>query len=360
VADLIIAQRFAQKEYRFFARWLIALALLFPMSLLFMPAHPLTLLVAMAIWGIYYEFISFSQFNFVHRIVKTDYHAAAWGVLEIFKALGGMLAPIAATYLLEWGMEVAMWVVIGSLTVGAVLFVVYRWWYPTRPVQAELSVQPVKTKRSFWQEMKIWGVLMKRIWPMYIFFFAFVLLESAFWTLGPLLSEEIREVHPWSGFLLTAFILPSVFAPLLVHPLSTRYSKKKISFLAALLGSALLAVGAFWLGNSAWLIVIVFLSAIFFSLDFPEIAAVFEDYLSRIDGYENDLIGLQGTSTSLSYILGPALAGALANWLGNSAALGVFAVFLGLTSAWLLLITPRKIKMPRQELAAVEVVPVAS
>jgi MFS family permease len=351
IADIFISKQFAQKEYRFFSRWLLALALFFPMSLLFMPAQPLTFLVAMAIWGIYYECISFSKYNFVHRAVHNSQHAKAWGILEVFKALGGLVAPIAATFLLDISAEAAMYVVIGSLVVAMVIFYWYRGTYSqSSTTSTQQAKQTPSSTRNFFQELLIWKILMKKIWPVYIFFFSFVLLESAFWTIGPLLSEEIRTNHSLSGFLLSAYILPSLFIPLLTHLLSNYFSKKRMAFLSATVGAVILTIGTWMLGPSPWLIVVVLTSATFFAIDYPAIEAVFEDYISRIDEYGNDLIGLQGTATSLSYIIGPALAGSLASWYGTSATLGLFALFLATTSAVLLVITPRKIRMPYQQL----------
>lgn len=354
VADMIISKQFAQKEYRFFARWLLALALFFPLSLLFMPAQPLTFLIAMAVWGIYFEFISFSQFNFVHRVVGAKQHTAAWGLMDTFKAVAGIAAPIAATFLLEISMDITLYVVVGSLIVAMVLFYFYRKSNPEHESTIDRSASGENhEKRSFWQEIKLWRVLFKKIWPMYLFFFAFIMLEAAFWTVGPLLSEEIKDTHQWSSFLLSAYVLPSLFTPPLAHMLSVRFSKKKVAFTSALIGSILLATGTFFLGHSAFLIIFVFLSSVFFSIDHPEIEAVFEDYLSRIDDYSNDLIGLQSTATSLSYIVGPILAGGLASLVGSSTTLGIFALFLAAVSLILLVVTPRKIKMPHQELAQV-------
>ncbi len=352
LTDLLLSKQFAHKEYRFFARWLIALALFFPVSLLIMPAQPLTFLFAMAVWGMYFECIGFSQFNFVHTVVNKHQHTAAWGVLETFKAVAAITAPIAATYLLAITMEVTMYAVIASLMVALVSFFFYRRAFPERPPQNQEVAAPRPVGRGFWQELRIWRTLFVKIWPVYLFFFAFVLLEATLWTVGPLLSETIRQEHPLSGFLLSAYVLPSVVTPSLAVFLSKRFSKKRVAFIAAAVGASILGVGSLYFGHSPWLPVIVFCSALFFSLDYPEIEAVFEDYISRIDGYGNDLIGLQSTASSLAYIVGPVLAGALATWLGLSATIGAVALFFGAVAVVALIVTPRKIRMPHQELAA--------
>lgn len=307
LADMVIAKQFARREYRFFVRWLFALALFFPLSFLIMPGHVLTFLVAMAVWGVYYEFIIFSQFNFVHKAVDIEGHARAWGILETFKAFGSVIAPVAATLLLEHSVEAVLYVSIVTLILGMILFFIYRKKFKEK-ICIEIKPEAVVLqKRDFLQELTIWRVLFAKVWPMYLFYFAFIVMESAFWTVGPLLSEEIRQNYPWSGFLLTAYILPSLFVPYLVRYIGPHVSKKRVAFWSALLGALVLAGGAFGLGPSPLLVICIFLSSVFFSLDYPEIEAVFEDYLSRIDAYSNDLIGLQSTATSLAYIIGPIL-----------------------------------------------------
>lgn len=351
-ADMGISKFFVQKEYRFFLRWLIGLAVFFPLSFLLFPPEPMVFLLAMAIWGIYYEFIAFSQYNFINRAVTRQQHAGAWGFLDAFKAAGLLVAPLIASTLLDKNEDFPLIAVIVALLIAAVFYVVF---FGDRTKERSVPVVSARTqqKRSLISEFKIWAVFMRKIWPVYLFFFTFMVMETSFWVLGPLLMEEIKDIHVFGAFVLSAYILPSFLMPLYVQKLGAVFGKKRTAFVTAIVGASLLAFSAFFFSHSWFFPFLVGLSSLFLSLDYPEIEAVFEDYIDRAQDYGNDLIGLHGTASSLGYIVGPSIAGGLALVLGTGKSMAVFAAVLAVVSLVLLLITPRKIKLPQQELSQV-------
>jgi len=74
-------------------------------------------------------------------------------------------------------------------------------------------------------------------------------------------------------------------------------------------------------------------------------------YIKRLGSFDTDLIGLEQASTSLSYIIGPIVAGFIASRLSDQKVFLIFGVALGITALFALLTTPRKIKMPQTELS---------
>lgn len=353
LADQFIASRFASRQYQFFSRWLLSLAFFFPMVFLFLPQRPLTFLLAMAVWGIYYEFITFTNYNFVHSTVRMSEHSFVWSIIEAIKSTALIIAPILATYLLSQGNEQPiLFTVIGLLGGAFLVYVILH----KRTVKQDsvVAFEVVPKKRSFIHEIQLWRILIRKIWPVYTFFFTFILVETCFWTIGPLLTEEIMKQSSFGALLIPAYIAPSFFAPFLVKRLGDRFGKKRIAFGSATVGASVLGIGSFVVGTSILLPCIVFISALFLSLDYPEIEAVFADYMSRIDGYGNDLIGLQATAFSLAWIIGPATAGSLSVVLGNGKTIGVFGLLLAIVSLLLLFVTKRKITMPQKELEQIQ------
>lgn len=351
IADMVISRFLVQREYHFFSRWLIGLALFFPLALLLLPSEPLALLFAMAVWGVYYEFITFSQYTFLAKSVSVQQHTFAWGLLGAFKSFGLVVAPIAATYLLAVSESMALSAVIGCLALAAlVFFILKRSKRRSSDSSFIHSTTAIKPSRTFALELKLWWVLFKKIWPVYLFFFAFVLFETSIWTVGPLLMEELRHHHWQGGLLLSAYILPSFLAPLYAPVLGRRLGKKRTAFVAGIIGAAIVSAAAYFGNQSSWLPLGFFLGALFLSLDYPEIEAVFEDYVKRVDEYGNDLVGLRGTASSLAYIVGPLLAGLLTTQLGAGKSIGLFALVFGLVAIVAAVITPRKIRMPLQAL----------
>lgn len=339
--DIIVSRFFPNYDYRFFIKWLIILATLFPLVFLALPSVTLTYFAAMVIWGIYFEFSSFSQFNFIRQNVDVHEHANAWGVVEAFKAMGILIGPVAAGFFLSYSKNLMLFAAITSLMVAGLVFILLKKFAKTRP-----ELVPLNNGRTFKTELKIWKLLLSRIWPVYLFFFALVLVDTAFWTVGPLLSEAIRQKTWLGGFLLPAYIFPSLFAPIIIRKFSRKFSKKRIAFVAAIIGTAIMGGGSFFLGDDNPLLLVAILTgAIFIAIDYPEIEAVFEDYISRVDGYENDLIGLHSSASSFSYIFGPIVAGFTASQIGYSKTLSVFAFFFMFVAIIALIVTPRKIRM---------------
>lgn len=356
VADMVISRFLVRREYQFFSRWLIGLALFFPLAFLLLPSKPIVLFLAMAIWGIYYEFITFSQYSFLAKSVSTHQHTFAWGLLGAFKSFGLVVAPLLATHLLAIHESIALGSVIGCLMLAALVFVVLK--RSGKDVKASVQATPASSQkasgaRSFATEIKLWTVLLRKIWPVYLFFFAFVLFETSIWTVGPLLMEELRHHHWLGGLLLSAYILPSFLAPLYAPLLGKIMGKKRTAFVAGIIGATIINAAAHFGNHSYWLLIGFFFGALFLSLDYPEIEAVFEDYVKRVEGYGNDLVGLRGTASSLAYIVGPLLAGFFTTQVGAGKSIGLFAMIFGLVAIVVAVVTPRKIRMPLQALKSV-------
>lgn len=349
VADLLISKYFPHYDYRFFVKWLIILATLFPLTFLMLPAMTLTYFAAMAIWGVYYEFSAFSQFNFIHQTVKTDEHAKAWSLMSAIHAFGFMVGPVAAGIFLTHSRTLTLGAVVASLIVAGIFFLILQ----AISKKHEESV-PMLGGRTFKTELRLWKLLLKKIWPVYIFFLALVILDTSFWTVGPLISEEIAE-HSWLGaLLLPAYTFPSLMTPFIIQKISPKVSKKRIAFISAIIGATIMGGGALLLGEgSPFLTIAVLVGSIFISIDYPEIEAVFEDYIARIDDYENDLVGLRSSASSLAYIIGPILAGFTADFIGYGKTMGIFAIILMVVAIIVLIVTPRKIRMDHKGMAAI-------
>jgi len=129
--------------------------------------------------------------------------------------------------------------------------------------------------------------------------------------------------------------------------LAGRWSKKRISMLAGLLGAICMAVTCFLL--SGWQLIIgVFISAIFISLSYPELYATFEDYISRLGAHGQKMIGLESSAPNVAYVIGPILAGATITEFGPQKTLAFLACGVGLAAVLGLAVVPRKIKMPHE------------
>ena len=77
--DIILSRWCDQRSFRFFLSATLVTAFVFPLILLLLPPTVVILILAMMIWGMYYELSQFAHFNFIHLSVNKEGHARAWG-----------------------------------------------------------------------------------------------------------------------------------------------------------------------------------------------------------------------------------------------------------------------------------------
>lgn len=338
--DLLFPQWFRKKRYSFFLLAAIVCALTFPLLFILFPPHIIVLLFAMLIWGIYYEFMVFSNFNFINKHVTPKEHASSWGILETFRSTAYLIGPIMASLLLSITATSTLYI---TLIFVLFSFICFMTFFKYRLKSEVPEAKPAS--RNPLQELKLWGVLLKKIWPLFLFTLILGLIDSAFWSVGTLLSEDLKNQNFWGGFLLPAYMLPSLILAFIAGRAAKSFGKKRAAFWSGIFGGILLFV-AYLSTNPALIVLIVFLSSIFLSLANVEMTATFEDYVGRVGIFVNDVIGLQSSSVSLAYIIGPVMAGSLAFFGGYRFVFIVMGGLLAAFSILALIIVPRKIKMP--------------
>jgi len=348
-SDFILAKIFRYKHHHFFLKMFFLTAVIFPLTFLLPHKNVITLLLAMGIWGIYYEFGGFSKFQFVKEKMMVADHAISWGVLSTFSSLAYAFGPILASFMLNQSENSPFYLVLVLLCVGFLIY--YPQLYKNR--HKHLSLPQEETKMSTSGEIKIWLTLLKKVWPIYLFFTIIVIIDSCFWSVGTLLSEQLKAQHPWGGFLLTIHMLPPLFIGFLIPLAAKPVGKKRAAFISALISGVFLTIAGFTT-NIPLFLGFILISSIASSISFPEIYAVFEDYIARLGDHKVDMIGLQGSASSLAYVIGPIVSGALATFFGNQFTFSIMGGLLVITSIIMLLIVPKKIKMPQQELLQIE------
>jgi MFS family permease len=344
--DLLFAQIFKYKSFAFFTFLLIAIAVLFPLSFIVLPAHITTFLFAMASWGIYFELFRFSNFSFVHAYAHPQDHANAWGIIESFRSVAYLIGPIIAGLLVDRHFQLPFYGALSGLVLGFMTFSLFliRFHKSHHRVTVEKP-----THRSLWVELKTWKLLLGRVWPLFLLSTIMVVLDASFWSVGAIVSEELRETSIVGSLLLPAYTVPALFMPLLAGVLSRRFGKKRTAFLTCLPVGLVMGLGA--LSHNNWIFLgSIFLASVFLSVAYTELYAVFEDYVSRLDEFATDMIGLQAATGSLGYIIGPILAGSVATLVGNRSTFAVFGILLSFTAILAWFAMPRKTRLPQTEL----------
>lgn len=344
VFDTVFGEKLRGKNYKFYLWWTFIFAAAFPLAFLILPPLIPFFILSMIIWGIYYELIQFSNYHFIHSFMSPHEHVNSWSILSTFKATSYLFGPILAEYFIDKSDHMPFWGTLFFVAIGLLAFSVFIYVFGKKG-----KSEPVPPMHRTIQGYHTLLVLAKKIWPIWLFVFALVFVDATFWSIGTVLSEKLRATHPLGGFLLVLYMLPSLFVSFLANKASHPFGKKRISFIVGILSGVLLGIGGFIYNINIFLLSVL-LSSIFTALATPEIQAVFEDYIARLGPYGNDMIALDRSAVNLAYILGPVLSTILGSVIGDQKTFGLTGILLAIVSAIALIIVPRKIRLPQQEL----------
>lgn len=347
LADFTMSNRLNNKSFTFFMFAAISGSFIVPL-LFFLPFNLIQIVMAMAIWGIYYECKLFSNFHAVHHMVKKEKHAFAWGVITTFQSAAYFIGPTFAIMLLDRGTThlLSSTIVLQCMALfGLVMFVISRKKHQRTSPNQTIPV----SKKSILNELLAWKVLGKRLWPMLFFAFVLSCIDAAFMNIGALLSEEIRHQHPLGAYLIAIYLLPGLLTGLFVGKFNFKMGKKRTAFVFATIAGLFLGLAGIMPSIEIFLL-LVFLSSTALSITLPLTLGTFEDYIARLGRDASDLIGLENSFTSLSFVIGPIAAGLIATFVGYKVSFSFFGFFLCFTALVLLLVVPRKIRLPQKEL----------
>lgn len=300
-------------------------------------------LIAMAVWGIYFDLYGFSAFNFVGRYAKKEEHASNFAIVQMFRSLGGVLAPIIAGFLVASGVDIKpfllSWV---FLLMGFLFFVILLLVMKKNKIENQIKCE-IERRKNLFIELNLWKKLTKVMAPVLAITFFLAFIESFFWTLAPLYVEEMGA-GKLGGLFLSAYILPALFMGWFVGGLTRKFGKKRTALFGILFGSLILVFFNFF----SLLIIntlVVFLAACFISVALPSINAAYADYISETPQVDEEIEGVEDFSFNFGYVIGPILAGILADSVGISltfSILGILGVSLALV---IFVIVPKNINI---------------
>ncbi len=346
VADVVLSERFAKKDYYFFMIAGAILAVGYPLVLL-LPAHVSVMLTAMAIWGIYFEFFSFSNFRAIHDILPKEKRDFAWGMTTSLNSFAVLLGPFLAGVLFAVHFKAPLGgalIMFSIALAGAIFFYPFHHQRHSFAADANLNV---------WREIKIWRLLNSRLWPYLAYTLISVTVSAVFWTIGPVLAEQLSQTHYLGGLFLVAYLLPSLLFGVFSERVAQKFGKDNSVFVTGILAGLLLTIAGFTQGIIP-LMSLVFVAGIFLAIGAPIVSSIFEQYITRLGNSANSLIGLRNSSTSISYIIGPLLSGLIAKFVGYQLTFSVFGISLALYCLITFFVMPKRIVLPQGELKAIE------
>jgi MFS family permease len=344
LADLLFPQILKSLSVRKLIALSIFVSLAFILSLFIGSKYPFIaiFLLAMAIWGIYYELLAFASHQFIADTMPATDRTSGWAILGIFKNLAYLLGPIFAAWFLFRG---EIYVILFStifVLIGSMTFFLTRKKHE-RPISFEMS------EVSLWKELSHWKVLIKRVWPVITISLVIGFIDSVFWTTGAVWTESISRDSFWGGLILPAYQLPSIFIGLFIARLKIFKGKKRLALKFLMASGFMLSLIYFEVPIFSY-IVLILSSSIMLSFVYPLVDATYADIIARMGVTRKHLVGLSSSAISLAYIVGPLLAGYIASIFGERKTFALVGVVTVLTAFVLSFITPRKLLLPRTEM----------
>ncbi|KKS91930.1 MAG: hypothetical protein UV68_C0056G0004 [Candidatus Collierbacteria bacterium GW2011_GWC2_43_12] len=348
LADLVFPGLLKKLKTKKLMLMAIGTSLLFCGILLWMIAWPILLLFlfSMAVWGLYYEFLGFGSQQFVSESVPLQSRSGVWAIMGVFRSLAYFLGPIIGSYVaLSIGNSETVWVAVASVIVGLLI------WLSWGKRNTNYATEITKERFLIWQEVKRWKTLSVHVWPILVISVVMGIVDATFWTTGTVLSDSMARDNWLGGMFLPAYMLPMVFVGIIVAKWGIYRGKKKIAETFMLVAGLLLAALSFN-DSSYFMLLVSLLSGAALSIAWPMTEAVYSDITERM-GYEGKhMMGLSSSTLSLAYIIGPVMAGGIAQLVGERLTFSVMGILMALVALILLIVTPRKLRLPQSEIQA--------
>jgi MFS family permease len=345
-ADLIFPQLLRGLKTRRVLMMAIGSSLVFCGVLFWSIAWPLIILflVAMAVWGLYYEFLGFGSQMFVSESVPAPSRSGVWAVMGAFKSLAYFIGPIVGSYLAISKGDNLVVVVATSCVILA-----YIMWRLMGRNKSEAVLEEPAEKINLVKEIKHWVVLFEHVWPVIMISLMMGIVDATYWTTGTVLSDNLAKETWWGGLFLPLYTLPMVFVGLVIAKWGVYKGKKKLAEIFMLISGILLML----LGVSNGVVMILMISLLvgtMLSFSWPLTDAVYSDIVCRMGGEGKHMVGLSGSTVSVAYIIGPIMAGAITQSVGEKNTFVVVGMVLAMVSVFLLVVTPKKLRLPQTEI----------
>src|SRR3989344_4917125 len=185
-------------------------------------AFILTILAAMAVWGVYYELLGFADQQFVSDSVPFRLHATAWGVISIFKSLAYLLGPVIGGILLAKNLTAPLGVSFFLALATMVILFLSRGKHE-RKIEIEVD------KANLIKELEHWKVLFVHVWPVVFLSFFMGLVDATFWTTGAVLNNDLSKINVAGGFFLPLYEIPTLVVGLILAKKKIYIGKKKLA-----------------------------------------------------------------------------------------------------------------------------------
>lgn len=295
-------------------------------------------ILAMVLWGFYYDLKNFGTLDFTCRYFPKEKSTSSFGTILVFQSLGYLLAPLIAGFLIfdKVGNK-PFFAALLFLAIAVIFFILLI--FQTRKAKQFIPEKPI-VRKSFSEEISLWKKTGKIILPILILSSFCTLIDSFFVTLGPIVAESL-PLEPFDGVFMFAYLLPALIIGNFVGKIASKFGEKNSMVFGLLIGSFILSF--FYFFKNPFLIpLMIFISFCFISIILPIIDGIYAHYIHQFPKNEKETQELGDFFGNIGYIIGPIIAGIIADRFGIVATFSILGVAGFLFAIFLIFFMPKK------------------
>lgn len=351
ICDFTFPQLFKTKSWKFFLLGAIILAFTFPIAIYLGKEFTLAwaFLYGSVIWGVYFEFIMFSEQLFVVNEDNKINYSKDWALISLTWQTTSIIAPILASALLLSSIQNTTLTIV-IIQAMALMFAIFVIFSIKNKRNGFVNDESYKYKVNVLTELKYWKVLLVRVWPTVSVGIIITAIQAAFWTIGGIYGIQVFGESGMEWLIISLFFFPMILGSLIITKLKPQKSKQKISQISLIFGALILGCIAFAGDNHLLIVSIIVLASFLLSFVQPLNDAVYSDLLDRLGEQRSHLLGISRANSSIAYILTPIFVGFISDLIGYSATFGLIAIISALVGIVTFFFSPKLIKLPQGQL----------
>lgn len=347
--DFIVSRLFSNTSFRRMFLLMLLVCSVYPL-ILFNAEAIWVFLFAMVLWGVYYDLFAFGVFNFVSTQSKKEEFTKDFGIIQILRSVGVIIAPLVigllVTEIYGWNVIAFVW---GNLFIAILAFFVLAIVTKRRKVVPLLGPKGHVQKSwnfSLWtKELRAWTKIGAVIAPALVVSLMYHITEAFFWTIGPLYGDAHGSLL-FGALFLAADTAPGLFVGWYINRFTLLWGKKRVAFVSLLCSGLILSL--FALISQPWAhVVLVLCASLFMTMAVPAINGAISDYVSETPELEKEIIGLADFSSNVAWVIGPIAAGGLAQLIDIPRTFTAIGMVQAVVAIILLLKALGPIRVPR-------------
>ncbi|HRO64875.1 MAG TPA: MFS transporter [Candidatus Dojkabacteria bacterium] len=267
ICDFIFPSLISRKNSKQLLIACALMALLFPVLSYFGELFNLVgfFVLASIAWGVYYEFLAFSQQNYIIESDKTKNFTKDWGLLAVLISMMEVIAPILGSTLLVAGGLAYPVAVLLMLSVALVILMLQE-----SKSEEDVEIKSVSRELvKLIKEFKMWDLLYGRVWQVLLVSFVLQSVFATYWTFGGLFGQQLVGEEGMDWIVIVLYAIPSLIASLLLSKFMIKKNKKKLTQIFLIFGGLILTMLVFARESVYLTGLLILLSSLMFAFAYP-------------------------------------------------------------------------------------------